>query len=1254
MDHGFFISHFHHHSRGRTRTLRLAGKKGWLIGLLAIVCIAAMPTSTILADAPPVNSWKLVADDVTSNELWKVERFGNRFIAVGQNGTILTSEDGVNWTGETDLITGKINAVAFGTPGYVAVGEFGAGFGKILFSESGDNWEPVDYEDGLKLSDIIWANNMFVAVGDHGTILTSTDGKNWEHRKYEEGTHFFSIAWGNNKFVVVGGSAGNPDRIITSSDGENWGAILYGTQQGYLRSVTWANGKFVAVGANGKVRTSTDGENWTYQSSNFNSELWDVTWGNNQYIAVGSGGNVLTSPDGVQWTVQQQLGSHTLYGISEAGGKYVAVGSLGSIYFGSYAVNDFRVDDGADGGVSSRTVNLEWTAGNDPDAEIIIQQKLASDDDSGWTDAETTTIVTENGSSSTTIINLDPDTEYEFRIKINGEWYDGEAFEDLSNTITIRTKKEHTVSFDKNGGDTDANPDSIAVADGGKVGTLPTPPTKAGHAFEGWNTKEDGTGNAFDGDTVVTESFTVYAQWKINEYTVTFDKNGGDTDANPTTKTVKHGETVDALPTPPTKAGHTFEGWNTKEDGTGNAFDGDTVVTGSVTVYAQWKAIGHTVTFDKNGGDTDANPTTKTVKHGETVDALPTPPTKAGHTFEGWNTKEDGTGNAFDGDTVVTGSVTVYAQWKAIGHTVTFDKNGGDTDANPTTKTVKHGETVDALPTPPTKAGHTFEGWNTKEDGFGNVFDGDTVVTDSVTVYAQWKAIGHTVTFETNGGSPVASVTAEYDTVIAKPANPTRLRYTFKGWFADAALTTPWSFATDTVKGNITLYAKWERDQADVPQEPAEQSEPNEPVESADNGIGYEIIVNGNREDQWARVEVTERDGREIIQVFIDEKQFRERLQKEANGFKVEVPIETRSDISISQLDGELVRIMEQKEVVLQLQNQLAVFTIPAESINILAIADRFGSVSQLEDIKVDIMISTPKADMLRLAEQAASDGGFTIVVPPVEFTVTAFHDGQSIVVDRYPAYVERLIRVPEGVDPARITTAVVVEPSGDVRHVPTVVTVINGVYYAKVNSLTDSMYATIWNPVEFADVREHWSKAAANDMGSRIVVSGTENGLFRPEDAMTRAEFTDMLVQGLGLRPIDGESAFADVSADDGYAGVIHAALAYRLIAENSDGTFRPNEWMTREQAMVLIANAMALTGLDRQAAGGSPAADIQHFRDAAAVSRQALESVAKTVRTGIVVGRNGTALAPEEPVKRAEAVMMIEQLLKKSGLID
>jgi len=1080
--------------------LRLAGKKGWLIGLLAIVCIAAMPTNTILADAPPVNSWKLVADDVTSNELWKVEWFGNRYIAVGQNGTILTSEDGVNWTGETDLITGKINAVAFGTPGYVAVGEFGAGFGKILFSESGDNWETVTYS-GLKLSAVTWANGMFVAVGDHGTIVTSPDGKNWTERRKIDGIHFYSVIWGNNKFVVVGGKPTYEDRIITSSDGENWGNIIDGSQKGYLRAVTWANDKFVAVGEKGKVLTSSDGETWTYRNVAFSNDIWDVTWGNNQYIAVGSGGNVLTSPDGVQWTVQQQLGSHTLYGISEAGGKYVAVGSLGSIYFGSYAVNDFRVDDGADGGVSSRTVNLEWTAGNDPDAKIIIQQKLASDDDSGWTDAETTTIVTENGTSSTTIINLYPDTEYEFRIKINGEWYDGEAFEDLSNTITVRTKKEHTVSFDKNDGDTEANPDSIAVADGGKVGTLPTPPTKAGHAFEGWNTKEDGTGDSFDGDTVVTDSFTV---------------------------------------------------------------------------YAQWKAIGHTVTFDKNGGDTDANPTTKAVKHGETVDALPTRPTKAGHAFDGWNTKEDGTGDAFDENTAVTGSFTVFAQWKI----------------------------------------------NT-----------------------------YTVTFESNGGSPVASVTAEYDTVIAQPANPTRSGYTFRGWFSDAALTAPWSFATDPVKGNITLYAKWVRDQADAPQEPAE---PTEPAESADNGIGYEIIVNGSQEDQWARVEVTERDGRETIQVFIDEEQFRERLQEEANGFKVEVPIETRSDISISQLDGELVRIMELKEVVLQLQNQLAAFTIPAESINILEIADRFGSVSQLEDIKVDIMISTPKADMLRLAERAANDEGFTIVVPPVEFTVTAFHDGQSIVVDRYPAYVERLIRIPDGVDPARITTAVVVESNGDVRHVPTIVTVINGVYHAKVNSLTDSTYATIWNPVEFADVRGHWAEASANNMGSRIVVSGTENGLFRPEDAMTRAEFVDMLVQGLGLRPIHGESAFADVRGDDGYAGVIHAALEYRLIAGYPDGTFHPNEGMTREQAMALIANAMALTGLDKLAAGGSPEADIRHFRDAAAVSRHALESVAKAVRTGIVVGRNGTVLAPAEPVKRAEAVMMIEQLLKKSGLID
>ncbi|MDD4565083.1 MAG: S-layer homology domain-containing protein [Eubacteriales bacterium] len=75
---------------------------------------------------------------------------------------------------------------------------------------------------------------------------------------------------------------------------------------------------------------------------------------------------------------------------------------------------------------------------------------------------------------------------------------------------------------------------------------------------------------------------------KIPTFTVTFDKNGGDTEADPATKEVISGGNVDTLPTAPARSGYTFNGWNTKENGSGTAFAADTAVTGSITVYAQW------------------------------------------------------------------------------------------------------------------------------------------------------------------------------------------------------------------------------------------------------------------------------------------------------------------------------------------------------------------------------------------------------------------------------------------------------------------------------------------------------------------------------------------------------------------------------------------------------------------------------------------------------------------------------------------
>jgi uncharacterized repeat protein (TIGR02543 family) len=97
-----------------------------------------------------------------------------------------------------------------------------------------------------------------------------------------------------------------------------------------------------------------------------------------------------------------------------------------------------------------------------------------------------------------------------------------------------------------------------------------------------------------------------------------------------------------------------------------------------MTVYAKWDSYSYTVTFNNGGGDTAANPASKTVASpNTTIDILPTPPSKTGYHFRGWYTGADGTGSAFTASTTVTGNIMVYAWW-TTGGLITLNPDAGD------------------------------------------------------------------------------------------------------------------------------------------------------------------------------------------------------------------------------------------------------------------------------------------------------------------------------------------------------------------------------------------------------------------------------------------------------------------------------------------------------------------------------------------------------------------------------------------------
>ena len=316
---------------------------------------------------------------------------------------------------------------------------------------------------------------------------------------------------------------------------------------------------------------------------------------------------------------------------------------------------------------------------------------------------------------------------------------------------------QYTITFDTNGGSEIAP----ITQDYGTEITVPADPTRKGYTFKGWDKEIP--------ETMPADNITVKAQWEINQYTITFDTNGG-SDIAPITQA--YGTEITA-PDNPTRKGYTFKGWDKEIP--------ETMSAENITVKAQWEINQYTITFDTNGGSEIA-PITQ--DYGTAITA-PADPTRKGYTFKGWDKEIP--------ETMPADNITVKAQWEINQYTITFDTNGGSEIA-PITQ--DYGTAITA-PADPTRKGYTFKGWDKEIP--------ETMPADNITVKAQWKINQYAITFDTNGGSEIDSITQDYGTKITAPDNPTRKGYTFKGWDKEIPETMP--------AENITVKAQWEINQ---------------------------------------------------------------------------------------------------------------------------------------------------------------------------------------------------------------------------------------------------------------------------------------------------------------------------------------------------------------------------------------------------------------------------------------------------------
>ena len=187
---------------------------------------------------------------------------------------------------------------------------------------------------------------------------------------------------------------------------------------------------------------------------------------------------------------------------------------------------------------------------------------------------------------------------------------------------------KYTITFDTNGGSKIAP----ITQDYGTEITVPDNPTRKGYTFKGWDKEIP--------ETMPAENITVKAQWEINQYTITFDTNGG-SEIAPITQ--DYGTEITA-PDNPTRKGYTFKGWDKEIP--------ETMPAGNITVKAQWKINQYTIAFDTNGGSEIA-PITQ--DYGTEITA-PDNPTRKGYTFKGWDKEIP--------ETMPAENITITARWK--------------------------------------------------------------------------------------------------------------------------------------------------------------------------------------------------------------------------------------------------------------------------------------------------------------------------------------------------------------------------------------------------------------------------------------------------------------------------------------------------------------------------------------------------------------------------------------------------------------
>jgi hypothetical protein len=331
------------------------------------------------------------------------------------------------------------------------------------------------------------------------------------------------------------------------------------------------------------------------------------------------------------------------------------------------------------------------------------------------------------------------------------------------------------------------------------------------------------------------------------------------------------------------------------------------------------------------------------------------------------------------------------------------------------------------------------------------------------------------------------------------------------------------------------------------------------------------------------------------------------------------------------------------ENAVVEIKTEDASYKLPASQVNVADLASKLGVTA--DNVKINISVNVVEATEIK--------DGVTVVSKVIEFKVEAVSGDKTEPIKTFSTYVERSITGDNNFDSNK-SVGVKVEENGTLVPVPTLFDEND----ATIKSLTNSKYTIVQNNITFSDVNKPWhEKQYIETLANKLIIQGKTdsqgkpNGTFAPGEDMTRAQFTSMLVKALALPSKKSGKSFSDVKESDWFKDALDTAYEYNIISGKPDGSFAPNESVTRSQVAIMLHRAMEINFINDMTKVNT---DKKEFTDVAKLDEKTKAAIEAIYEAGIISGKPNGTFDPNGKTLRNQMAKMLAEFLISAKLMN